>query len=611
MNKFDKRLLNPQLWGFDNGIFVPTWAVKQKPKDDLNRDIITYSTFAELFPKEQNSQDIIKKKFKEFWLNDVLQTLAKVNYLITFTQYSKTTNEELRVAMNFLKETAVYNFLKNRELRKIVTRQQLLANLRLAFLCASRESSSKKVFGNEKEFGELIYRITDFLEGRTGYIDSKNPTKQEIQHLYTTFARNMLFNGHSNFALSLTRYWYIFNKIASKAKLKRYKLKELFEKTTKVEYNHLLAVGFAIWGFYCESSKLQRISEPNEFLFSDRYFRNTSAKVKAGLATALSLLAENYDYYKKAFSSQKRDGSEHFNFSPFWNKPILKNESDTYYILDLNYLEERICEGAYWFIFDKAIADQATNNQLSKLKGEWGKIFESYVNEIVKNTLLGKQKRVFSEIDGENTGNVDLLILYPDTIYLIEITTKQVKYNEWIKSNFQDIKQELQRILIKDNKSKGRVIKLYEAINKIKNKEIDLGFDIKNIKNFIPIILFEKSPPMHHRLWHLYEGVIKEAGITDRQFLDDLDFWDVEEIEMVMADILKGNSLPAILEEKEKSGFFKDSMKNFYIMHRKHYEKHPIMEDAFTEMTNGFSKILFDKKGEADKQQSLSNLIKN
>lgn len=596
MDRINKKLFDPNLWVLSDGLLVPKWTIQPKLKSDLEKDVLTYSTFKELFPNEHNSKALIKKEYGKFWLNDIIETLAKINYIVFFTQHQKTSKEDFGIALHFLKETAVFNFLENKETRKIITRQQMLANMRLAFLYASAAQTKKLVRGNEKAFGKLIYRVTDYLENRIRFKDEKNPTKKERQQLYLSLARNLFFNEPSNFALALSRYWYIFNKVAYRGKNKKTKIKKLFKSATKVDYNHLLAVGFAIWGFYCESNKNKRLSKPEEFLFTENYFKSTKKKVRQKLSKALEVVTGDYEYYKKEFIKIKISG-EHFYFNPFWKKPILKNSRGAYSVLDINFLEERLTEGAYWMIFDHLLAKKANKGTLSRFGGQWGYIFEDYVNDLVISTFPQKPLRVLFEVDGDNTGGVDLIIIYPDTLFLIEVTTKKVRYDHWISGDYSKIEKSFYRIFIKDGNSKGRVVKLYEAIQKIKAGKISIdGYDISNIKHYIPIVLFEKSPPMHRRLWHIYESFIQKNGITDRKFLDDLDFWDIEELEMVLADVQRGKSMPEILIEKEKAGFFKDSIKNFFIIHRKHFEKHSVLSRAFEEMTEGFTRTLLKQK---------------
>lgn len=600
MNGIKKGLFDPNLWVSSGGLLVPKWTIQQKPKSDLEKDVLTYSTFKELFPGETNNKKLIKIEYAEFWLNDIVETLAKINYIIFFTQYQKTTKEDFGIALHFLKETSIFNYLENQEIRKIITRQQILANIRLAFLYGSDIQTEKLVRGNEKVFGKLIYRVTDYLEDYARFKDEKNPTEKERQRLYLSLARNLFFNEPSNFALALSRYWYIFNKVAYRGENKKTRIKQLFKTATKTDYNHLLAVGFAIWGFYCKSNKRQRLSKPEEFLFSDNYFKNTQKKVRQKLSKALNIITGDYEYYTEQLAKIKTSG-EHFYLNPFWKRPILKNSRGVYCALDIKFLEEKLTEGTYWTIFDFLLSKNANKSVLSRFGGQWGNIFEDYVTDLVKSTYPLKPPRVLFENDGDKTGGVDIIIVYPDTLFLIEVTTKKIRYDHWIDSNYPKIEKSLYRILIKDDKSKGKVVKLQEAIRKLKSGVVPVGgYDISRIRNFVPIVLFEKSPPMHRRLWHIYDSFLQKNGITDRKFLDDLDFWDIEELEMILANVQKGKSMPEIISEKEKAGFFKDSIKNFFVIHRKHFDKHSVLDEAFEEMTSGFTKILFNPRRKSD-----------
>lgn len=569
-------------------IFVAYSASKSS---DLERDVISYITFEELFPKENNSADLIRNGFEEFWKEDIVQVIAKINYAAS-NFYYKSSDEEAKIIAAFVgvKQREIISILHNS--RKMLSRQQLLANLRLAFLLASDDDKKKKVLGEEELFGKLIYRITDFMEETKGPDILPLPRAAAKKKLYLSFARNMVFNEPATLVLGLTRYWYIFNKVAYTKKYKKFGLKGKFKKATGTDFNALTAVGFAIWGFYSEPNREKRLSQPNEFIFNKNYFRKVNPSSKRKLLKALKNLSGDFKHFQTEFAMQPSKIGEHFSFNPFWRKPIIHSAKNAYYILDMKYLEERLGMGAFWFIFDSA----NTGEERKKVKGEWGNIFEGYVNQLVKETFIKKRQRVFSEIDGDETGGVDFIICYPDTLFFIEVTTKQVAYNQWIESNDSDLDKSLKRILIKDDKSKGRVIKLQECIEKVKTGTLKLeGVDVKKIKNFIPIVLFEKAPPMHRRLWHFYDNLLTNNGISDRKFLDDLDFWDIEELEMLFSDVLKGKSLPTILKEREEAGYFKDSIRNFYIIHRNHFDKHPLLKKAFKQMTDHIKKVLFKK----------------
>ena len=595
MDQIDKRLLKSNEWVWNNGLLIPKWTLAKPTKNNFDKEVIAYGTFRDLFPDDQNSEELIKSSYSSFWVYDIMEVLCKLNYIVSFTQLKESTKEDLALAYTFLEDTAVYNFLNHKETRKIITRQQLLANIRLALLYASETQTGKTVLGNEKEFGKLIYRVTDFLESYTRFKDEKNPTDTERKKLYLTMARNLFFNESSTFVLALCRYWYIYNVVAYRKQNRKAKIKHQFKQATKIEYNNLLAVGFAIWGFYCESSKSQRLSKPEEFLFNENYFRNTDKKVRRGLTNALSMIAGDFSYYRNEFSKIKTT-EEHYFLNPFWKKPLFKNSHGAYSIIDSKFLEERITEGAYWMVFDELIEGNASKKELSDFGSQWGCIFEDYVNELVASAYSKKPKRVLFEKNGDKTGGVDVIIIYPETLVLIEVTTKKVRYDEWIRGDYSAVKDSFYRIFIKDERSKGRVVKLYEAVQKIKSAKLQIdGCDMKNIKRILPIVVFEKSPPMYNRLWHIYNTFLKENGIKDQVFLDDLDFWNIEELEMVLADVQHGKTIPEIINEKDKVGFFKNSVRNFYIMYRKHFDRHSVLEDVFKKMTAGFTRILFNK----------------
>lgn len=580
-------------WIVKNGLLIPLNAVQQKSNiPNLNRDVIAYISFEELFPSEKNTELIIQEEFNQFWLRDIVQVLAKIHYAAS-PFYHRQSLEDYKIIAAFLNPQQNKFLLDQREVRKSISRQQLLANLRLAFIYAPDDPGKLKVLGHEKEFGKLVYRITDLMEEPKTYDTTGLSLPESKKKLSLSMARNIAFNESETFARAFTRYWYIFNRIAYKKKHRDFKLKGRFKKATGTDFNHMAAVGFASWAFYSKPEREKRLAQPHEFIFNRNYFKNTNANTRRKLLQALKTLSGDWGYFKAEFSKQGKGTGQHFSFYPFWRKPILQQEKEAFYILDSQYLEERLSMGAFWFIYDEAIK-QGTADYV---KGRWGNIFEDYVEFLVKETFAKNPAKVFSFIDSHQEGSVDLIICYPDTIFLIEITTKQVALKSWLECNEAEIEDYLKRILIKDNRNSGKAASLYKSIEKIKKGEIKLeGVNITKIKKFIPVILFEKAPPMYNRLWPFYQDFLERNGITDRGFLDELEFWDIEELEIILADILKDKSLSDIMKEREDSGFYKDSVKNFYILGRKHIDKHPALGEAFTKMTDQHKKMLFKKK---------------
>ncbi|SRR5258708_14888819 len=590
-----KILINPQDWVLKDGILVPKSTLLPKfetPK--LDRDVFAYATFGLLFPKEENSLSIIKKEFKNYYIQDIIQVLAKINYIISSIYY-KPDLQELNFLKQFLEDEQIEIINKQKDKIKLVSRQQVLANIRLALLYSVDNPKAKTVYGNEKEFGKLFFRITDFMEDTFEDEDLESlknwPGKKK---LYISLARNLVFNEATTFASSLARYWFIFNKIAYNKTNRSFKLKSLYRSSVGTNFNYLFAVGFSIWGFYSKPNQQKRLSQPHEFLFNSNYFRKANKRARVKLLKALENLSDNSEFFHKEFKKMNQKGGEYFAFNIIWRKPIFKTEVGAYYALDLKYLEDRLTFGAFWFIFDKAKSDEERSN----LRGKWGNIFESYVNYLFKETYKAKEKVVYFELDGDINCGVDIILYYPDVLFLIEVTTRQIKHNSWTSGKAEEIETDLKKLLLgKTDNSKGRVTKLYEALEKIKSGETKIpGIDIAKIKKFIPVVLFEKTLPMHNKIWEFYSHFLEENGIKDRNFLAELEFWDIEEMEMLLADVVSGKALPDILKEKEDSGYYKDSVRNFYIIKRKDFSKHPVTKEAFDLMADNAKAILFQKK---------------
>src|SRR5258708_6121696 len=308
-----KILINPQDWVLKDGILVPKSTLLPKfetPK--LDRDVFAYATFGLLFPKEENSLSIIKKEFKNYYIQDIIQVLAKINYIISSIYY-KPDLQELNFLKQFLEDEQIEIINKQKDKIKLVSRQQVLANIRLA----------------------------------------------------------LLYSVHNS-----------------------------------------------------KTNQQKRLSQPHEFLFNSNYFRKANKRARVKLLKALENLSDNSEFFHKEFKKMNQKGGEYFAFNIIWRKPIFKTEVGAYYALDLKYLEDRLTFGAFWFIFDKAKSDEERSN----LRGKWGNIFESYVNYLFKETYKAKEKVVYFELDGDINCGVDIILYYPDVLFLIDVTTRQITH---------------------------------------------------------------------------------------------------------------------------------------------------------------------------------------
>lgn len=550
---------------------------------DPRKDLGVYVSFSELFQKQPNSLDIIKKEFSQFFVRDIIQWLCKVNYYLR-DKYVSSLPEEYKLARDFLSLTDSIDFSHLKGSRKFFSRQQILSNLRLALLY-SKDNIHKKMVEHNKELAfKMVYRVTDFMELRK--IRNRRTTRAVVM-------RTLLFGRNYTFVMAMGRYNYIFRTLGEKflytpGKLKGWSLNKIFKEVTRVPFEFYLAIGFAIWGFYEKRNFAKRFSKPNEFLFSKNWFKKTNVFTRRNYGKVLKIASSTFPEMRSELLKTTVPSGEFFSFQHFFRKPLVRDHN-SYYLLDLGYLEQRFTEGAWWHIFD------STLDTKQNLRAYWGKLFEHYILDLVQSVI--KPKLVLSEIKGDFSGQVDILINLGDTLIAIEITSKRLRLVDWVSGDPDLIEKGIKEILLdSDEKGTGKAQQLFNLWEKIRKRDIKLdGVDLEKIKRFIPIIVFEESLPVHDGVWQVYKKLLRQGGIPTK-FTNLLHLWSVEDLELVLGDHEQGNDLVGIIDEIIKAGYQFSSIRNYYIFQRKIWKAPKMVKRSSDAISRLFAKILFKKK---------------
>jgi len=453
-----------------------------KPLDNL----LVYTTYKQLFPNKPNSMDVIEKEYASYLKKDIIQSLCKVHYILE-TKYGGGNFEDYKVAADLLVNVNKQAFSELKGKSKFFTRQQMLANIKLALVYSSY-TRRKYVKDNINDFSELIFKITDFLDSK------RFKGKEEV---VVNVLRNMVFNQGFNLSSAVARYSYIFNRVGEQIKHGGKTLRQIFSNLMGIDFNFYLSIGFAIWGFYEKRNFQLRLKEPKEFILSANYFKNTNKYTRVNHKKSIKAISNTFNGFKKDLIREEKEHGEFFSFQTFFRHPLIR-DNKTYYLVDKTYLERRITSGSFWQMFDRLNSDK----QKQDFSGYWGKLFERYVYDITKSVYKDTD-RVLSEICGDKTEGVDIIIRYPSALFLVEITTRKIPYNVWITANPKTIKEYLYKLLIKGER-RGKAIQLYELWKKIRSGSVKLkGVNLKEIKRIVPIVVFEESLPMH-------EGIASE-----------------------------------------------------------------------------------------------------
>lgn len=573
---------------------VPRDYLPKKPKGNtpIDKSIGEYVTYREIYEgtdKIENNEGLFFKEISEFDFNDVLQSLGKLNYLLSEGYRQKNPEELIYVDQLFSGE--LRKRLRNfwRLGRKIFYRQQLLGLIK-ANIIKNDERKDKKLVGKDLEgFGRVMFRVTDFTE--SDLIEKATRAKSEEERKKINIGilcRNIHFNSTHHFGNILPRYWTIYFECMKEAKRlypgQTFPIARKFRKVTGLDLEVFIFLAFGLYGRYLTAEKSILMGKQGEFLIGNQYFQNLKPRVRKRAKRIFSILACSKRDFKKEFESEDRKGgSFYYNFQPFWRKPFYKLNKNAYFLLDPEYLQEKITFGIYGEINDYYLRcrekvcnrkKQKIDKKRTALNAFTGRCLEIYVKNLLKRmypTHPSLARRLFWEGQGDSTGGVDFIVYYPTSLVFIEVTISGIRHNTVLTGDFAEIEKEIRQIFFsaENRKSKGKVVQLNDAINSFKKGDLaGLKIDPRTIKQFYPVLVLEKGVPIIPPVFATYLKWIQEKELLQGH-LGNFTLIDLEELEIVESLVAKGAELPEILEHYKSSGYKGLPFKNFLSFERK------------------------------------------
>lgn len=565
---------------------------KPKGKTPLNKSITAYVTYQEIYEgtdKIENNETLFFKEISEFDFNDALQSLAKLNYLLSEGYRQKNPEELIYVDQLFSGDLRkrLTNFWHLG--RKIFYRQQLLGLLKVNIVKNDRRKDKKLVGKDLEGFARVMFRISDFTERENIEKEKRAKSREERERISLgTYCRNIHFNSTHEFRKLLPRYWTIYFECIKEAERlysgQTFPIAQKFSEVTGLELELFFLLAFGLYTRYLTAQKSVLMGKPGEFLIGNQYFQNLKPKVRKRAKKIFSVLACSKRDFKKEFESEDRKGgSFYYNFQPFWRKPFYKLNEDAYFLLDAEYLQEKMTFGIYGEINDYYLSRGKDANDEEKgeidrkriaLNAFTGRCLEIYVGKLLKRLYLlppALARRLFLEMEGHPTGGADFIVYYPNSLVFIEVTISGIRHNTVLTGDFGEIEKEIRQIFFsaENRKSKGKVVQLNDAINSFKEGKLKgLKIDPKTINQFYPVLVLEKGLPILPRIFDTYRDWIKEKGLLQGH-LDNFTLIDLEELEMIEGLVAKGEELPEILEHYKAPEYRGLPFKNFLYFERK------------------------------------------
>jgi len=532
----------------------------------LEKNVLAYITSKEIFGSNVYSGlDVLILDLNNFDYSSVLQSAAKINYLLKDEYLLKKSKKQLCITKQlFGNDINIFSRIQNfwESGRVIFSRQQLLSLIKTNLIYNNNNSGKKSIEEDFNGFGKILFGISDFLEENI-----ENDRKSIIGNIF----KNIYLNYDHRLLLLLQRYYYLYSEIFDKVKKiypdECFYFNDEFRNAVGMDLLPYLYLSYSILSHYIKNLD----SELKGFYIDNNYFKKLKDEIKNNIDIFFSALALNKESFKLKIG--KRDKDFFSSFSDFWSNPLFKIDNGVYFLIDFKFLTEKVTTGIYWTIFDYLINKRNVNDDsivkqdVNKLRAFFGRCLEYYIYELFKKVysrgLL--QKIYYSEYNGDNTGNVDLVLDYGNTLFFFEVTSSNIKFNTALSSDYEKIFNEIDLIFFGDGKDrKGKILQLDETINNFKeNKLIINSISPKKIERLFPVLILQTGLPQAPGLYEEYKDRILKKGFL-KDYIDDFTIIDIEELECLLDLVNSENfSLADLFKKYKKSIYCNQSLKNF------------------------------------------------
>lgn len=562
----------------------------------------TYLDFHQIYGPEENTRQHLINELEKFNIDDSLQVLAKLNYLL-ISKYGLGHQEDLQLLKDFMDSSShsiVTSLYQRKKVHKVISHHQVLGLMMENFLLPENKSSVA-VASDLRSFGKTLFRITPYLEGDV--IDNTpGRSAPDIEVTMGSLFRNMFLNDTPVFDNLMGRYYSIFFKHLPaelkdpKLKNERYDFVKKFHEATGVELKLYICMGFLFWGHYEKGSfqdKLDFLKDPIKFVVN-----NSLPKIKkaylARARKALDLLAAERATFKfdlEKNSIQRNGAVNYYRIEALLKHPVYKLPNGAYFPLDIDFLQRKITMGVKWAIHDALLekeksagvdaAKEKFRRERNLLMAFYGRTIEAYVFALL-NRIIKKQPGATLLYDkyGKMNLGADFIIYDPaeaDSLIVIELTSSWMHYHKAMTGDLKAILTQFRNLFVRrdagtdtaieenfgNKSSKEKVQQLDSAINlAVAGKIEELKIHVPKIKHIYPVLLTEVGFPQFHPLTERYRKLISDAGLLVGS-IQNFQLIDIEELELVEPILNKDYRLAQLFRGRLSSPESEYPLKNY------------------------------------------------
>ncbi len=262
--------------------------------------------------------------------------------------------------------------------------------------------------------------------------------------------------------------------------------------------------------------------------------------------------------------------------------------------LSLEYFAQQIGDQLYWKCLEHL--DKKDRKLGDKFTRFYGELFHVYISEIFNRIYSERYRSEVSFTVGNECGKLDGIILYPNSVIIIETKSSQLKYNVKTTGDHQIFEGDLNKIMLG---TEDGAKQLSVACKAIRQGVLNTVFGVDISRHVIyPVLVLTEILPLEPLSWDYYASKIEEGGWFSEQNIKPLSIFDVEEVELIEAVSESSMTLEEMLYNKTKRQIdCAMPMKNYILQQQtKGTRTNKTLIQSFKTELNEASKIIFGKE---------------
>jgi hypothetical protein len=594
----------------ESGLILKNCCINfvRHPHMPFRHGVGVYLMLGMLWPKPAPEDTDVVGLVRPFRPIELVNSLARINVYFNDDVFAADSAVEISTLKHLL-TPLLYRKVKlwfdAKYVQRLVHRLTLPALLQLVLSRSDEAEGTLPVDSNADRLGPLFLAVNHVIED--DYQDALKAAKappEKKRVLYASIYRQGFFSHKDDFESALGRSWQMLMHgvpaVRAAGKHGPFDFHAEFKAAFSMTVVEMFTFGFGVLAHYTQG-RHTLFADGSKFVIHRDAFQ--TAVAPEHLPTSRRI----FDYLGLPWHEHVRIAKRNalrssptnmYQLFEFFNHPIAILPEGGIIALDVQFMRNRITEGAFWALFDHL---RASGREVGPIKEAFGHVTEWYVRALfLESSLPAARVGLCADLDGQitatNCSKPDFVLREGNTLYFIEVTTSAITPFTAASGDWKHVQRELRRIWFGTGHKtdSAKLIQLANAIEAHKDGRLVLaGVAKEEVTRYVPVFVSLRHLPQWPVLMTWYREIMLAGGLPD-WFAKSVKFLDLGETEELIQLKGNGDSWTSLFEAKQKFDHPDISVHNFLTLTGRAKKRHPLIIRGVEEATTAFRRIIHD-----------------